>query len=678
MKDTPAVGNKILLGVFFFSLAAMFQGQAFVRATQKDLNATISSENLWKKYRWSFDPMQRREAALILAGKSKNSPFRQKRLLLSQGWGTSPIAAVAIKFQAKTEESLGDISSSRDLWKSLLRRFPLAVASADSYYFLGRHDPKLRQQLLDLYPAHPASLASAVEFKSSGITSHQAAVHLARWGPRWHGAEKLIRNACQFDRKVPSIGKDLEVLALGLSRLGDGGGAMDCLQGEKISFKTALVIGKSLMKGDYLQQIQGKDLLMKFIHSEPNDKKALEAISLISGGPGFEHLERLPRSLLNSSPGYVAGQTISFRDKKADDILNRWIDDPDIWELQWNLTRHALLEGEWSRAIELLNIIPTNHLPEPFAARNLFWKGFLTLKQQRTIEAKEIWEKLVKYHPHGYYTWRALARLGRDNLPPLEGDLTFMSPPDLSGWTPLGSSEDLVNQLWRLGLYNDAWEIWRSLKIKPFSGEPFDLDKKIVEGRLRMAVGDDWNGLFTLWQTSLMIVKKDCHAFEVLKSAQHPYRYLAEIASSTKQTGVRPELILAIIKEESRFSPTVISASGAVGLMQVMPSTAIELSEIPLTKELLLEPEKNIHLGGAYLAKLFRRWKGNPWLTISSYNAGPIAVGSWLSEEVYSDPELWVERIPYPETRFYTKKVLGSLWSYLRPTIESCSVNGDE
>ena len=77
------------------------------------------------------------------------------------------------------------------------------------------------------------------------------------------------------------------------------------------------------------------------------------------------------------------------------------------------------------------------------------------------------------------------------------------------------------------------------------------------------------------------------------------------------------------------------------------------------------EPERNASLGARYLADLLDLWQGNPWLTVASYNAGPGAAGSWVSPELDQEPELWVERIPYPETRLYTKKVLGNLWAYL-------------
>jgi len=130
---------------------------------------------------------------------------------------------------------------------------------------------------------------------------------------------------------------------------------------------------------------------------------------------------------------------------------------------------------------------------------------------------------------------------------------------------------------------------------------------------------------------------------------------------------VGPELLLAVARQESRFSPTVQSAVGAVGLLQLMPDTAAELAGRPLSLAQLQEPARNTQLGARYLAQLLEQWRGNPFLTVASYNAGPGAVQSWLgagAADLGREPELWVEAIPYPETRLYTKKVLGNLWSY--------------
>ena len=128
---------------------------------------------------------------------------------------------------------------------------------------------------------------------------------------------------------------------------------------------------------------------------------------------------------------------------------------------------------------------------------------------------------------------------------------------------------------------------------------------------------------------------------------------------------MRLELLLAVARQESRFSPGVASPVGAVGLLQLMPTTAAEVAGEELSTDDLKDPGRNAVLGARYLTGLLERWQGNPWLTVASYNAGPGAAGSWLSAELNDDPELWVERIPYPETRIYTKKVLGNVWAYL-------------
>ena len=99
--------------------------------------------------------------------------------------------------------------------------------------------------------------------------------------------------------------------------------------------------------------------------------------------------------------------------------------------------------------------------------------------------------------------------------------------------------------------------------------------------------------------------------------------------------------------------------------MQLMPATAAEVAGRRLSATEITNPDTNTQLGALYLQQLLRQWDGNPWLTVASYNAGPGAAGGWRTPELEQDPELWAERIPYPETRIYTKKVLGNLWAYL-------------
>jgi soluble lytic murein transglycosylase len=193
-----------------------------------------------------------------------------------------------------------------------------------------------------------------------------------------------------------------------------------------------------------------------------------------------------------------------------------------------------------------------------------------------------------------------------------------------------------------------------------------------VEGRLRQGVGDDWTGLGQLEQASLRLRPDQCALLPQLERSLHPQRFLAAFRPVAKQRQLPLELLQGLAKQESRFTPTVHSAAGAVGLMQLMPATAAELAGGPVSTAELERPERNVALGGAYLKGLLLQWKGDPLPAGASYNAGPGAVEGWVDPRLRAAPELWVEAIPFPETRLYVKKVLGNAWSYRQPGLPGC------
>jgi soluble lytic murein transglycosylase-like protein len=131
--------------------------------------------------------------------------------------------------------------------------------------------------------------------------------------------------------------------------------------------------------------------------------------------------------------------------------------------------------------------------------------------------------------------------------------------------------------------------------------------------------------------------------------------------------GVDPYLAMAIIREESRYQPLVVSRAGAVGLMQLIPSTARRVyskHNIPYENiSSLFIPEINIEAGIKYLAELQEMFNGQIIYMISSYNAGEHNVKRWMKDSD-EDMEIFIEEIPYSETNKYVKKVLKSYWMY--------------
>jgi soluble lytic murein transglycosylase-like protein len=132
---------------------------------------------------------------------------------------------------------------------------------------------------------------------------------------------------------------------------------------------------------------------------------------------------------------------------------------------------------------------------------------------------------------------------------------------------------------------------------------------------------------------------------------------------------VDPALAFGHIVQESAFQRTAVSHAGAVGLMQVVPDTAQVVSRnrgIPYSRAALTDPRYNLEFGQSVI-ELYRSYSstaGQLPRVIASYNAGPLPVGRWAGINDKGDPMLWIESIPYWETRYYVPAVLRNMWVY--------------
>ena len=143
-----------------------------------------------------------------------------------------------------------------------------------------------------------------------------------------------------------------------------------------------------------------------------------------------------------------------------------------------------------------------------------------------------------------------------------------------------------------------------------------------------------------------------------------PDRYLKEIQSSSTQYGLDPVLVTSLIKQESGFKANAISSSGALGLMQLMPFTAIDTKK-DLWLSTLVEPVSNISVGTHYLQTLLEKYEGNVPYALAAYNAGPHRVLKW-KKDIKADWTMidFIESIPYKETREYVASILRNRFWY--------------
>ena len=185
---------------------------------------------------------------------------------------------------------------------------------------------------------------------------------------------------------------------------------------------------------------------------------------------------------------------------------------------------------------------------------------------------------------------------------------------------------------------------WHSLKR---------LDKNQIKAASKLAEQWQWS------EVAIFTIAKVKYWDDV--ALRFPLSFADEIHKNAKKQNVNPALLFGLIRRESAFFEKAHSPVGARGLMQIMPNTgrqiAKELKQRWKGKNSLYDPVRNIKYGSYYYKKLVKQFKGNYAMALAAYNAGPHRVKSWLPEETLP-ADVWIEIIPFHETRGYVTTVL--------------------
>lgn len=145
-------------------------------------------------------------------------------------------------------------------------------------------------------------------------------------------------------------------------------------------------------------------------------------------------------------------------------------------------------------------------------------------------------------------------------------------------------------------------------------------------------------------------------------SIRFPVLYTSTVQQRAKEAGISPDWTYAIIRQESAFWQEAKSPVGAMGYMQLMPATAREVAKslgLRLSNNAqIMQPDTNIRLGTTYLSKLLRQLDNNSVLATAAYNAGAGRARRWQPRDTPMPGDIWIETIPFTETREYVKNVM--------------------
>lgn len=280
----------------------------------------------------------------------------------------------------------------------------------------------------------------------------------------------------------------------------------------------------------------------------------------------------------------------------------------------------------------------------------------LSAKREAGEATAAAYAQVISLFPGSFYSLLAserLRELGRAPPP------TFPQPPrKVEAKAPAELS--LAIELASAGLLRDAAE-----EVEQRLGAVRGTEQALRFGHALQALGEYGAAhalaVRTLWGAAYG--SKEPGALALM----YPRAFRASVERYAEQSAVDPYLMWAIMRRESAFRPEVASAADARGLMQVIPPTATEVARRlqlePPRPEELFAPELNLRLASWYLSALEKRF-GHPALAAAAYNAGPAPVARWAQEKRELPLDLWVEEIPYKETRGYVKQVVADYYVY--------------
>ncbi len=302
------------------------------------------------------------------------------------------------------------------------------------------------------------------------------------------------------------------------------------------------------------------------------------------------------------------------------------------------------------------------------AGRAAYFRAKCSAKTGDVADAKRRWVEIVRAHPLAYYmaqsydriaeTDAALARSTLDAAAAAEAQGPFLSRehPEMQSaefrralaLLEVGEIDSARKEMNASGATLDAADpemVWTCAALFDRAGA-FDVGHSFARGRLTDHLSHYPSGRWRFaWE------------------AAYPRAFASIVTRVATETHVPAPVLWGVMREESAFIPDVRSPSNAHGLMQLLPSTAREVARgtsFASDETALHVPRVSIALGAKLLAGLRASFADNPSLAIPSYNAGAGAVRSWLRARPTADFDVWVEQIPFEETRGYIKRVLSS------------------
>jgi len=342
-----------------------------------------------------------------------------------------------------------------------------------------------------------------------------------------------------------------------------------------------------------------------------------------------------------------------------------------LFELGWVQLRM----GQYAKAYERFDELVKrggDEREEGATGRAHYWRARALFMMGQRIDAVEAYEEIVTRWPLRYYAQQSLWRLYEivpERAKAILADMRAAGDPTrmVFAWRP-EFDEPAFARMIELLIVNEVPYASSEMATLRMLGNRVDPEMAVVGAVLLQHAGA---------QTKLSrVVRTHFEDFEgllpkgegkLIWEATYPQAFSPLIEDIAAAEGIPASFVRAIAREESSFDPEAVSWAKAYGLVQlIMPTAKRFASEVGerATPRTLTKPEVNLKIGARYMAWLWNRLNENPALVPSAYNAGEGAVRRWLEEDAARPLDVFIEEIPYDETRRYTRRVLQTYGVY--------------
>ncbi|HEX2583522.1 MAG TPA: transglycosylase SLT domain-containing protein, partial [Steroidobacteraceae bacterium] len=304
---------------------------------------------------------------------------------------------------------------------------------------------------------------------------------------------------------------------------------------------------------------------------------------------------------------------------------------------EWQ-ARAALWRGDWPLLNKLINAMPATLKSQ---VRWRYWLVRATERTQGIDAARAGYQQLVNTEDN-YFAALAAARINSTYTPhPVALNI------DLPALKKLAVMPDVhrIRELVAAQLTQQATSEWNTVISS------LDNDEQLAAA----ALAREWG-----WYDQAILITARLSQFSDY-AFLYPRPFDEEIKTAANLTSLPGDFIYAQLRQESLYRRDAKSSAGALGLMQLIPSSArLTARQMKLPKpgdEDLYKPEVNIPLGALHLKQLIDSFKGHVVLALAAYNGGPTAARRWLPDAAM-DADVWIENIPFNETRTYVPRIL--------------------